>query len=376
MSDNKRIAFLDYTRVAACLMVIIYHVCSETAFYYDMDSHLTLFRNEDAHLWGSFYYILGHIGVPIFFMISGWLLLPVAESETTFGFYRRRFRRIIPPFLVFSVFYVFEPVIMGRADIQERLHMLTNIPFTFANSHLWYIYVLVGLYLVIPVISPWLRKATAREELLLIALFVLTSLMPLISLRFKNVWGVAAWNNFHGLWYFSGYLGYMVTAHFIKTHIRWSTVTRLCVGSAGTLLSFAAIYYLYYRGMMTGRPTDHSTFIGWYSIGYSSPLIILLSVSLFLVFTAIPAGNTPPRFITELSRHSFGIYLLHRCVVAEIVLYMAALLPEPYLIKVPVTMALTLFISYFAIKALSYLPGARYIVGSESKLPEYKQDKS
>ena len=45
------------------------------------------------------------------------------------------------------------------------------------------------------------------------------------------------------------------------------------------------------------------------------------------------------------------------------------------LIKVPVTMALTLFISYFAIKALSYLPGARYIVGSESKLPEYKRDK-
>ena len=43
MSDNKRIAFLDYTRVAACLMVIIYHVCSETAFYYDMGSHLTLF---------------------------------------------------------------------------------------------------------------------------------------------------------------------------------------------------------------------------------------------------------------------------------------------------------------------------------------------
>lgn len=375
MSDNKRIAFLDYTRVAACLMVITYHVCSDTSFYYDAAARMAYFRNEDAHLWSTFYYILGHIGVPIFFMISGWLLLPVAESETTFGFYRRRFKRIIPPFLFFSVFYIFEPVIMGKADIHRQLIELSNVPFTFAHSHLWYIYVLVGLYLAIPIISPWLRRATAREELLLIGVFLLTSLLSPISLRYRNVWGLAAWNQFHGLWYFSGYLGYFVTAHFIKTHIRWSTVTRLLVGSIGAVASFATMYYLYYRGMTPGTPGTTS-YYGWYAIGYSSFFLIVLAVSLFLLFTAIPATIKTPRFVTELSRHSFGIYLLHRCIVGYVVLYLGALLPEMYGFKIPVAMVFTLVFSYLVIKAASYLPGARYIVGSESKLPEYKRDKS
>ena len=58
-----------------------------------------------------------------------------------------------------------------------------------------------------------------------------------------------------------------------------------------------------------------------------------------------------------------------------VVLYLGALLPEMYGFKIPVAMVFTLVFSYLVIKALSYLPGARYIVGSESKLPEYKLDK-
>lgn len=363
MQDRQRIVFLDFARVTACVLVILYHTCSDTSFTWYPELETVFFADESAHVWSSLFFIAGHVGVPLFFMISAWLLLPLGADENAFGFYRRRFARIIPPFLIFSVIYVFEPFIMGHASFVGQAGRLPHIPVNFTRTHLWYMYVLVGLYLTMPVISPWLSRATAREERMFIGLFALSTFVGLLHHQFENVWGEAGWNEFNALWYFSGYLGYMVTAHYIKVHLRWSARRRVVAGVITATVVFGILYAAYYRVM---DKDTYNEFLSDWLLSYTSPLIVLLSVSVFLAFTGIGAVRVP-RAVSEISRHSFGIYLLHRCVVADVATYLAFILPASFAFRVPMAAAISLVLSYGAVKAVSCLPYGRYIVGSSTR---------
>ena len=107
-------------------------------------------------------------------------------------------------------------------------------------------YPLISLYLFIPVISPWLNKATAKEERFFIGLFLLSTCMPYLNRCFGEVWGQCFWNEYHILWYFSGYLGYLVLAHYIHVHLTWNRSKRLVIGIAsmvvGALLTIYSVY--------------------------------------------------------------------------------------------------------------------------------------
>ena len=74
-------------------------------------------------------------------------------------------------------------------------------------------YPLISIYLFIPIISPWLERATAREERFFILLFLISTCIPYLHRWCGEVWGECFWNEYHMLWYFSGYLGYSVIAH-------------------------------------------------------------------------------------------------------------------------------------------------------------------
>ena len=123
---------------------------------------------------------------------------------------------------------------------------------------------LFGLYLFIPVISPWLSKASAREERFFILLFLISTCIPFLNRWAGEVWGQCFWNEFHLLWYFSGYLGYIVLAHYIKVHLQWSDRTKLLAGGAMVLAGAAATILSFYIQAVPG--VIHSTpelEIGW-----------------------------------------------------------------------------------------------------------------
>ena len=125
------------------------------------------------------------------------------------------------------ILYSTLPMLWGQIDgdtsAKDLSRLLLNFP-TLAG-HLWFMYPLISLYLFIPIISPWLEKATAREERFFIGLFLLSTCMPYLNRFVGEVWGQCFWNQYHMLWYFSGYLGYLVLAHYIRTHLTWDRTT-------------------------------------------------------------------------------------------------------------------------------------------------------
>ena len=87
---KERIAFVDYIRVIACLLVMVVHASEQ---FYNMGP-ISQLVNEDNRLWVSVYDgFLGRISVPLFMIVSAFLLVPMKTGMTMSQFYHRRFLR-------------------------------------------------------------------------------------------------------------------------------------------------------------------------------------------------------------------------------------------------------------------------------------------
>lgn len=254
------------------------------------------------------------------------------------------------------------PLLWGQIDGATATRDLSRLLLNFPSlaGHLWFMYPLISLYLFIPIISPWLRKATAKEELFFIALFALSTCMPYLHRWFGELWGECFWNEYHMLWYFSGFLGYLVMAHYIRTHLNWSRQKRLAVGTVLAVVGWAWTILSFYIQAVPG--IVHSTPV--IELGWAMCTIncVLATAGTFLLFTCIQRPEAP-RIVTELSKLSFGMYLMHIFWLGLWVSLFKVNLELPTGVAIP-AIALGTFISCaLTTKIISYLPGSKWIIG-------------
>lgn len=369
-SSHNRVVFVDYVRVVACFLVMLVHA-SENFYAADasgLAGNVSLLVNESNRFWVAFYDgTLGRISVPLFMIVSAFLLVPMKPGYTMTSFYRRRLMRVVPPMLVFMLAYTFLPLAWGAMTWEQSLADLARLPLNFPSmaGHLWFMYPLISIYLIIPVVSPWLERASARDERVFLALFFISSFTPFIH-KFitPEVWGECFWNGYGMFWYVSGYLGYLVLAHYVRVYIKWNRAKRLGIGAvtavAGMVFTGWSFWVMGTPGVFIDTPM-----LEW-AWEFCTPNIIIATFGVFLLFSCIERKATPP-VIAELSRLSFGIFLIHLFFLAPIAAYfVAGNQAEPLIpvaIAIPVIAVLTFLCSTIAVKILSYLPGSKYIVG-------------
>lgn len=361
----KRIVFLDYVRVFACFLVMVVHASENfygAAGSTDMAGPQSFLANESDRLWVAVYDGFSRMAVPLFVMVSAFLLVPLKAEENTWRFYRQRSVRILPPLFFFMILYSTLPLLWGQIDAETSLKDLSRLFLNFPTlaGHLWFMYPLIGLYLFMPVISPWLRQVSAKEERFFIGLFMLSTCMPYLNRWCGEVWGQCFWNEYHLLWYFSGYLGYLVLAHYIRTHLNWNRKKRLVVGSAAALVGAATTIYSFYVQAIPGELLATPVIeIGW---AFCTINCVLLTGGTFLLFTCI---NRPaaPRLVAEWSKLSYGMYLMHIFWLGLWVTICKTTLAMPTVAAIP-AIAVCTFLSCFATaKLVSFLPGSKWIIG-------------
>ncbi len=361
----KRIVFLDYVRVFACFLVMLVHASEN--FYgapgsTDMAGPQSLLATEADRLWVSVYDGFSRMSVPLFMIVSAFLLVPMKEGQTAMEFYKRRAWRILPAFLFFMVVYSTVPMLWDQIDRETSVRDLSRIALNFPTlaGHLWFMYPLISLYLFIPVISPWLTKATAREERFFITLFLISTLMPYLNRFFGEVWGQCFWNEFHLLWYFSGYLGYLVLAHYIRVHLDWSRSKRLYAGAALTAVGAVWTILSFYLQAVPGDLHDTPVLeIGW---SFCTINCVMLTTGAFLLFTCIRKSETP-RIVADLSNMSYGMYLMHILWLGMWVRVFKDSLGLPTVAAIPAIAASTFVSCYVATKFLSLIPACRWMAG-------------
>ena len=263
--------------------------------------------------------------------------------------------------------YTFLPLAWGGMTWEQSLNDLKMFFFNFPSmaGHLWFMYPLISLYLIIPVVSPWLEKASAKDERIFLGLFALSTFIPWIHLFVSpEIWGECFWNRFSALWYCSGYLGYLVLAHYIRFHLNWSRKKKLTVGA----ISFAAgAFFTAWSFWLKGEPgvLIETPLLEW-GWEFCTPNVLLATFGLFLMFTCIEQKQAPA-IVTETSKLSFGMYLVHMFFLAPIAsFFVAGNQAEPLIpvaLAIPVIAVLTFICCWITIKLLSYLPGSKYFVG-------------
>ena len=368
--NHDRVVFVDYIRVVACFLVMLVHASEN---FYAADSSglagcVSMLVNGDNRFWVAFYDgTLGRISVPLFMIVSAFLLVPMKSGYTMTSFYKRRLLRVVPPMVVFMFAYTFLPLLWNGMTWEQSMTALKHLPFNFPSmaGHLWFMYPLISVYLIIPVVSPWLERASARDERVFLALFFVSSFTPFVH-KFitPEVWGECFWNGYGMFWYVSGYLGYLVLAHYVRVHIKWSRAKRMRIGAAAAVVGMVFTGWSFWVMGTPGVLID-TPMLEW-AWEFCTPNIIIATFGVFLMFSCIERSSTP-RVIAELSRLSFGIYLIHLFFLAPIAAFFVngnqAEPLIPVALAIPTIAVLAFICSAAAIKVLSLLPGSKYTVG-------------
>ena len=364
---NNRVVFLDYLRVVACFMVMLVHCCEP--FY--LGGNGTYIANSYDALWVTIIDSALRCAVPLFIMTSSYLLFPI-KGETS-AFFRRRAVRVLVPFAVWSILYAVVPM-WGCSEgfsIKQNLVNLT-LNLNMHAGHLWFVYMLIGVYIAMPLLSPWIEKVSKRGEQIFIAAWAVTTLVPFLHQAAlalfgrAEVYGEANWNEFGTLYYISGFIGYVVLAHYIRTYIDWSWKKTLAVALPMWIVGYAVAAAWFWLQIPTEYPVNESIDLAVLmeqSWRFCSTSVAMTAVAMFLIFKKINCSGVVYRNIIQpISKVSYGIYLMHMFALVAIFAFVPAWgMATPWTI---VTIAILTFILCSVVTVvISKLPGGKYIVG-------------
>ena len=349
---TKRYFGIDLIRVVACFLVMQTHAGE---IYYIEDNG-DLIRNE-KNIWPGIFNSLARVCVPLFVMISGYLLLPMKTDYSTF--LKKRFTRVSFPFIAFCIFYDIYYYIRGVIDVKT---MLINIPKIFINygselGHLWFMYMIMGVYLLIPIFSPWIKSAKKEHFYFYFVIWLISSFSCYIHLAFPQIWGEVYWNNNTVVQGFIGDFGYAVLGAFIKLHLKEKNLYILgiilyLIGSGLTMFGF-----LYKREEAT---TCEEIEVTW---KFDSINVVIATFGVFLLLRKVECKNEKVvKIFNDIALKSYGMYLIH-IFFLQFFKYVFDAPNQFPLWCIFVIAILTFITSYLVIKALSYIPYSQYIIG-------------
>lgn len=332
----ERIAFLDWLRCAACFMVMAVHATE--GFYLGGDApDVTFVASRSDMFWVTLSECLCRACVPLFAIASSYLLFPV-RGETG-PFLKRRLMRVGVPFAVWAAAYVAwygdAPGCWGR--------LLFNFPDE--AGHLWFVPMLAGLYLLMPLLSPWARGVSKRELNGWIILWLATTLMPFARAAWGRLWGApsfgalpylwgeAPWNHFGAFHYVSGFIGYLLIGLWFRRFappLDWRRT--LCAAIPLWLAGAATMGIPFYRfaGAFPYRAPYQAAVVMETSIEYCSLGVALATIAAFLVFRKIEfRGKFYERIVRPVAEASFGMYLMHMFLLPTILGFLRQRIPTP-----------------------------------------------
>lgn len=333
---KDRIAFLDYLRVAACLMVMAIHAAE--CFYLGGEApDVTFVANRSDAFWVTATECICRVCVPLFVIASSYLLFPVTRPAGEF--FRRRLLRVFVPFAIWAAAYV----VASGGDLWQ---LFFNFPDE--GGHLWFVPMLIGLYIAMPLLSPWAEKVGRRELSGWILLWLATTTFSFLRRLWEAtfglppfgavpyLWGECPWNPFGAFHYVSGFFGYMLVGLWMRKFGDAAIAWRRTLAVAAPLwLAGAAVMGLPFYAIMarSGFPLSESYAFAVrmeMSIEYNSLGVALASIATFLVLRKVDFRGAFYRFVARpVSEASYGMYLMHMFILPTAVAALKPHVPTP-----------------------------------------------
>lgn len=325
-----RIGYLDHLRILAMLMIICMHSPMPGI---DTDS---LVLSSVSFLTAP--------GIGLFFMVSGALLLPTEQGLK--DFMRHRLGKVAGPTIFWSLFFLTMNWIRQGTSLTEAIRSIASIPICAqGNGIMWFMYTLIGLYLLAPIISPWLLKASQKELAFVLALWGITMCYPLLE-------GVLYINDTKTglLYYESGFAGYFILGYYLR---KYHQKVRLYL--IAFLLVIPLLIAIYVK-------TSHIPVDFYRSFWYLSILTAMMAMGWFLLFQQ-SFKESSSKMIALVSNCCFGIYFVHIIIMRQILWKWSMIAQYGGIAQILLTVVLTAVLSFVIVYAISFLPFAKYVIG-------------
>jgi surface polysaccharide O-acyltransferase-like enzyme len=347
-SRKETILWVDLIRVVAIFLVVMIHVSGQVTNRWGEIP-------VDQWLIGNIYGGIARVAVPLFFMISGFLLLP--RTESLHAFYTKRMTRILIPFVVWSLIYL-GWYCGNHAGTCTSSFVWDLLLVQGTYYHLWFLYSIISIYLILPVLRLLIRPDTDKGILWY---------MVILWLIFQPILGIA-----HKFWNFSiklspplaiGFVCYFILGYLLgemrlsRTRIMFSAV----VWGISTWVTIAGTYLLIRAsGQFDGFFYD-----------FVSLNVILASGTAFLLLRWISErelvkSSNSHTFKRALATSAFGIYLVHILVI-EVLRDWIPFLPISSFMgdaiwSIPLVSMIVFSLSFLIVRILQKIPVLKFIV--------------
>lgn len=281
-----RINYITNLRAFAAFCVVFIHVASGL-----LDSGMPLPHGGAEMFFLEFYRHVAECAVPVFVMITGTLLLNSDKDIPYKIIFNKYIWRIFMALIIFGL-----PMNMLEL-YSQNIHQ--NFILVLASSfislikgkcwaHMWYLYMLIGLYLLLPLFKKFINYSSIVDEFILLAvLFVMGFIIPTI-----NSYSDSSLNNWMIL---PPYLCMLVAGDVLsKINTVLTSWSKLIMG--GLLIIFCIILIL-----LKVIYHVHFNF-------YIDPILLFLATGLYLIFMSYDGESIA---VNKISRYSFAIYIVH-----------------------------------------------------------------
>jgi len=296
ISKKQRIEYFDLLRILATLAVITIHVTGP----YWYNTEITSVQWQILSIFES----ISRWSVPIFFMISGTLFLD--GNRDIRQILRKNILHVVTAFLFWSAIYSGINYAKGFFTIPDAIQ-----EWLYGYYHMWYLYVIAGLYLAVPILQKITQSRETTKYFLLMS-FLFACFFPQLSIwmGFFSPWFQDTANHMLSLLSFDlvcGYCLYFVLGWYLHS-TNLSEKARKIIYTLG-IVSLLATVLLTSATSLWQKTPIHSF------LEYLTPNTFFVSVSVF-VFAKyhFSYGKLSPKLITvlqKLSLYSFGVYLVH-----------------------------------------------------------------
>lgn len=347
----SRFVWADGLRVLAIYLVIIIHLSALVVIPWENAFSLSWWS---AHFFSS----LSVIAVPILVLLSGSLLL--TKVETVGAFYKKRFQRIIFPWIFWvSITLFFDWYIFRTPSLYDR--NVVSIGAQYLRTAYWFMPALLQLYL----ITPLLRWGVLKFKLwqVVVGAVLLQSLLAVQYSYCMTTASCEAWGLPLGVQYLGYYLlGYVLSEYVPSTKIISRLAFMFGMGVGATFFATIALS----KAQLGFNATAYH---------FISLPVFLSSVSGFILLKNILTNFSPltqlvmkpkiKKFLAALSKESFSIFFVHGVILNVVLFFVPIAIFAPLNLfaplMIPLFAGILFYSSYLVVLVLRKLPGIRYI---------------
>lgn len=181
MKKTQRTIWVDLLRVIAICLMMLYHLCGKGMWWATTEQYSTSFFSAEYRTL-IFFHMLSRVCIPVILMISGMFMLdPEKELSIKKLFGHNILRIFLSLFFwnaLYALYYVYKIEETGGGYASAFCNQLFE-----THYHLHFLYALIGIYIITPILRIFSKSADMREWRYLLFIFLIyVSIIPTLQM--------------------------------------------------------------------------------------------------------------------------------------------------------------------------------------------------